>query len=88
MCVVAGGFGTVIDGLRVVGVEVLTSTSIAGSVQEMEVWIPEMEATNNLEVLGTRTVEEELAGQGKDQLAYVVAGEVTACMDFAALELE
>ena len=36
MCVVADDFGMVIDGLRVVGVEVLTSTLIAGSVREME----------------------------------------------------
>ena len=36
MYVVAGDFGTVIDGLRVVGVEVLTSTLIAGNVRNME----------------------------------------------------
>jgi hypothetical protein len=36
MCVVAGDFDMVIDGLRVVGVEVLTSTLTAGNVREME----------------------------------------------------
>ena len=43
-----------------------------------------MEAMHNLEILGMRMGEEDLADLGKVLLAYVAAGEVIACMGFVA----